>query len=72
MIIVDAFSKWVEIYPIPNKKADTTAQCMWDFISTFDSPTIVRSDKGTEFKGEFTALLSDLRVEFVTINPRNP
>ena len=23
-IIIDAFSKWIEIYPIPNKKSETT------------------------------------------------
>ena len=54
MVIVDAFSKWVELYPIPNKTASTTAACLWDFIKTYGSPTTVRTDKGTEFYGEFT------------------
>ena len=52
-IIVDAFSKWVEIYPIPNKKATTIANCMWDVIKRFGCPSIVWSYKGTEFEGEF-------------------
>lgn len=59
-VIVDAFSKWVQLYPIPNKRASTTASFMWEFIRTFGTPSIVRSDKGTEFLGEFTELLTDL------------
>lgn len=38
-LLVDAFSKWVEIYPIPNEKAATTANCMWDFVKRFGAPT---------------------------------
>lgn len=37
-ILVDSFSKWVELYPIPNKTAKTTANCMWDFVKRFGSP----------------------------------
>ena len=61
-ILVDSFSKWVEVYPIPNAKATTTADCMWDFTKRFGSPTQVITDKGTEFKGAFAQLLSDMRV----------
>lgn len=71
-IIVDAFSKWVEIYPIPDRKSETVADCMFDFVKRFGSPAIVRADKGTEFQGAFTSLLTDMRSEFVTISARNP
>ena len=54
MIIVDSFSKWVEIYPIKDKTTNTTAGCMWDFVSRFGCPSQVITDKGIEFKGEFT------------------
>ena len=47
-ILVDSFSKWVEIYPIYNKNASTIADCMWDFVKRFDSPTQVIIDKGIE------------------------
>ena len=53
VVIVDAFSKWVELYPIPNWKASTVAAVMFDFIKRYGTPTIVRSDRGTEFGGEF-------------------
>ena len=72
MVIVDAFSKWVELYPIPNRKASTVAATMFDFIKRYGTPTIVRSDRGTEFGGDFNQLLKDTRVEFVKIAPRNP
>ena len=52
-ILVDSFSKWVEIYPIPNSKSATIANCMWDFVKRFGTPTQVITDKGIEFKGEF-------------------
>lgn len=72
MIVVDAFSKWVNVYTIPNKLSRTTCNCMWDHIKTFGTPSVVRSDRGTEFKGEFRDLLSDLRVEFINISTSNP
>ena len=52
MTIVDSFSKWIEIYAIPNHSSEITLSCIWDYIR-FGPPTQVISDKGTEFGGEF-------------------
>ena len=53
MTIVDSFSKWVEIYAIPNHSFEITFSCIWDYIKRFGPPTQVISDKGTIFGGEF-------------------
>ena len=49
LIFVDAYSKFVEIYCIPNQKASTTADCLWDWVKRFGAPIIIITDKGTEF-----------------------
>ena len=71
-ILVDAFSKWVEIYPIRNRTSSTVADCFFDFVKRFGAPIEVRSDKGKEFEGEFNTLMHDMRVKYIHINRANP
>ena len=60
--IVCSFSKWCDIYPLPDRASATTADRMWDFVKRFGPPVKVIADKGTEFEGEFKQLLEDMRV----------
>jgi hypothetical protein len=58
MICIEHFSKWVEVVPLPNKQASTTAQgLMTAVISRFGAPAEVLHDQGSEFDGEFAELL---------------
>jgi hypothetical protein len=58
MICIEHFSKWVEVVPLPNKCAATTAQgFMSAVISRFGAPAEVVHDQGSEFDGEFAELL---------------
>lgn len=37
-IFIDSFSKWIELYPIPNKQAETIAACFTDYFKRFGCP----------------------------------
>jgi hypothetical protein len=58
MICIEHFSKWIEVIPLPNKCASTTAQgLMSAVISRFGAPAEIVHDQGAEFDGEFAELL---------------
>jgi transposase InsO family protein len=45
MNIIDTFTRWVELYAVPN----ATAECLLIHFGRFGSPTVIRSDKGPHF-----------------------
>ena len=59
VLAVDPFSKYVEISALPTKSSSALAKWfLTDILARYGSPRAVRSDNGTEFHGEFSALLS--------------
>lgn len=55
VIMVDTFSKWVEIASIPNKSAEETTKVLHQqIVCRYGIPTAIRTDQGTEYKGMFT------------------
>jgi hypothetical protein len=58
MICIEHFSKWIEVVPLPNKSAATTAHgLMAAVIARFGAPAEIVHDQGSEFDGEFAELL---------------
>ena len=50
VVLVDYFTKWVEIFPLPNHKAVTVAKCLVEKVfSRMGIPKQLHSDQGTDF-----------------------
>lgn len=50
LVIVDAYTKWVEVYTMNNKTTSTAViEKLCDFISRFGLPKTIVSDNGTAF-----------------------
>ena len=50
LVLTDAFSKYVELVPIPNKESSTVAEAFWSrWICRFGVPIQIISDRGPEF-----------------------
>ena len=62
LVMVDQFSKWVEIHSIPDISAKQTAQCaMGQFFSCFGAPLQIHTDQGKSFfDGNVMKALCDL------------
>jgi RNase H-like domain found in reverse transcriptase/Integrase core domain/Integrase zinc binding domain len=46
---IDTFTRWVELYPVPEATAEQAAKCLLQHFGRFGSPTVIRSDKGSHF-----------------------
>ena len=47
LVVVDQFTKWVELYPLPNQSTEIVCKAIIDnFITRFGLPTRLHSDQG--------------------------
>ena len=52
LVIIDAFSRWVELYPTKTTTAVETASCIFQHFGRFGTPEVVHTDRGTAFHNE--------------------
>ena len=74
LTVTDHFTKWTEVYPIPDQTAETCAQKILDeFISRYGCPESIHSDQGRSFESEiFQQLCSLLEIKKSRTSARNP
>ena len=49
LVFQDYLTKWPEVYPIPDHKANTVADCLADLIWRHGVPSLIIHDRGPEF-----------------------
>ena len=52
LVIIDAFSRWMELYPTKTTTAVETASCIFQHFGRFGTPEVVHTDRGTAFHNE--------------------
>lgn len=52
LIIVDAHSKWPEVKIVPDMTTETTIKTMREFFANFGLPSVLVTDRGTQFTSE--------------------
>ena len=58
LVMIEHFSKWIEVVVLPRKESRLTADAFLQRILTlYGAPAEVLTDNGTEFEGEFQTLL---------------
>ena len=61
LLMVDQFTKWVEIHPIPDQTAERMARIAVDqFFSRFGAPLQIHTDQGKNFDGHVMKALCSL------------
>ena len=64
MVMIEHFSKWVEVVTIPTKESCETSRVFRHYVlCRYGAPTEVRTDLGTEFRGEFQEMLDGALVD---------
>lgn len=73
MVVMDYFTKFMEAIALPDKSSATVANAFTrEIICRYGCPTIVISDNGTEFAGEFAELMKDCGIEHRHSSPGHP
>jgi transposase InsO family protein len=74
LIFKDSLTKWVEIFALPDKSAESVAECLFDeILMRHGSPEVLISDQGTEFVNKIVKqLMKLLKVRRVTTSPYSP
>ncbi len=52
LVIIDAFSRWVELFPTKSTTAVETASVVLNHIGRFGSPEVIHTDQGPAFHNE--------------------
>ena len=74
LVVTDCFTKYVEIYPMPNQEAETVAQILTrEFFSRYGVPLEIHSDQGTQFESRlFQEVCQLLGVHKTRTTPFRP
>jgi hypothetical protein len=60
LVVVDNFTKYVELFATPDMEATTTARCLLQLFGRFGRIARIRSDKGPQFLGDVCSSLCAL------------
>lgn len=73
LVLVDAYSKWIEIREMPNINAPTTINELKNIFSIHGLPVILVSDNGTSFtSGEFKTFMDNNNIKHMFTPPYHP
>ncbi|BES87377.1 Hypothetical Protein NTJ_00182 [Nesidiocoris tenuis] len=73
LIIVDAYSRWVDVHPVRNMTSATTIELLKRFFTDFGLPHVIVSDNGTQFKSsEFRNFCESLGIIQKLTAPYHP
>ncbi|GFQ74527.1 uncharacterized protein K02A2.6 [Trichonephila clavata] len=72
-LIVDAHSKWLEVYPMKVTTTKKTIECLRDSFARFGLPRVLVSDNGSQFtSNEFQRFMQSKGVKHKTSAPFKP
>lgn len=73
LIIVDAHSKWLEVYPMKCTTSFKTIECLRDCFARFGLPIMLVSDNGPQFTSyEFQSFMTNNGIKHKTTAPFKP
>jgi transposase InsO family protein len=74
LLVTDHFSKWVEIFPIPNQTAATIAEkILEEVIGRLGCPLTIHSDQGSNYESAIIKELCQLlEIKKTRTSPKNP
>ena len=65
LIVVDAYSKWLEVKMMTSTTTPKTIGCLRELFASYDCPELLVSDNGPQFSSaEFSSFLSSNPSEF--------
>jgi hypothetical protein len=73
MIVIEHYSKYLDVIPLPNKEAFTTAAAFAQHVlGKYGATAEVLTDRGTEWEDDFEALLCKCFIDHRRTSPGHP
>jgi IS30 family transposase len=72
VVMVEHFTKWVELRAIPEKTSEYTAAALKDVLCRFGAPAEVLTDQGEEFQGVFAEYLAAILADHRETSRNHP
>ena len=73
LVLQDYFTKWLELWPLPDRKATTVANCLVSFMRRYGTIHKLHSDQGREFESNLISEVCKLwEVEKTRTQPYTP
>jgi transposase-like protein len=73
LVMMEHFSKWIELVPSPDKSSEGVAYAFLDrVLSHFGAPVEVLTDQGMKFQGEFQVLCDKALINHQTTSRDHP
>ena len=73
LIVMDAYSKWLEVLPVVNATFRTTIEKLRSLFATHGIPELLVSDNGTAFTSEeFRVFLTVNGIRYARVSPYHP
>ena len=73
LVVIDWFSKYLQLYPVPNRTAETAARCIRDYSLRFGIPLRMLSDQDPSFESKlFSELMRLLGLKKQRTSGYNP
>lgn len=73
LLIIDAYSKYPEVYQLKSMTSSTTIDCLKDYCSKFGFPETLVSDNGTQFTSQdFVLFCRGSGIEHIRTAPFHP
>lgn len=73
LVIIDHFTRFVRVFPVPAATSSISAKCLEEFIREEGTPSDVLTDRGTHFIGEaFQQMLKRKGIHHLKTSPYHP
>ena len=60
LVLIDNFTRYLEIFPMPDKSAKSIAKCLLQWVGRYSAPAQLLSDNGKEFMNDIIQEFTDL------------
>jgi transposase InsO family protein len=73
LVVIDSYSKWLEVFPLKSATTDSTVRCLRSLFSVHGLPEHLVTDNGTQFTSfDFQKFLNANGIKHTTTSPGHP
>jgi hypothetical protein len=73
LVLSDLFTKWIELYALPDQQSNQIINCLMDLICRYSIPGSILTDNGTNFSSRcYKLMLQSMQIREIHTTPYHP